>query len=1537
MKQQYQAGYILDSINETLKQKQFDKSRVTGLLKHLSCFDLETTTNSVKKLDDPFVSVIHNLISKGIPTRPSIFIEKEFSAAFGKSKLDTSDFAEQLGNIKYLPNFTYEEEQYIYAALHIVDPRLKLTESNYAPKLGSDFESDFIFKFLPSQNLAFLSQIFETQRKINTIVTPEAAKDFHSQQVDFSFEFPYLQEKTFTLYGEKKVTYYNTGLIVEIDGSQHAQIPQSILDHRRDHAVKETHWQTKRINDFKNSDFADWINKSASLKVLKENFNKNLEGTWLQILQLTLSPFAIARVQKTIIELILSNNLDLKQKQWDILAIERDVPCVNMAIEDLKQQFQNLYTLSNSILEFPEINLQILNTEEFAESSLQKKESKTITSYSSSEKFDLLIDISMLRRSGIEKVETKFNATCIATIRSTHYINSERKIYTSDFIDYKPATKKLENETYFEFPEIKESLTFFLQNIFRKKEFRPGQLPILNRALQGKSVIGLLPTGGGKSLTYQLASMLQAGVTIVIDPIKSLMQDQYDNLLKNGIDCCNFINSKLSREEKAIATSQLTESKVIISFVSPERLQIEDFRTSLKEMHKNKVYFSYCVIDEVHCVSEWGHDFRTSYLSLGRNAIKFCKTKNKNFIPIFGLTATASFDVLSDVERELSGNGLTDIDTEAIVRFENTNRVELQYQIVNVDIEFERDEKFKPRLKDGKDITLPVQPIKSKIKDATAIEKQKVLQRIIDMIPLNISRFNEQSEKILDWTKDKFSTEEENNRNIKIENFDSEKFFNETNSNGGIVFCPHRTWLFGVTDKFKWDTYSDDIFDDNGNVIHKRGEFVLDENKKKVKLPPDKRRAVADCINKKNIKVGIFMGNSDEDESVGKEIETESFENQRMFISNEQNLMVATKAFGMGIDKPNVRFTIHFNIPSSIESFVQEAGRAGRDRKVALSTILFNQQQVSIFNQRFLEKLKPKLSVDTFKLLKQFKNQKFFKEEIPSVLKAIGNEELIRFEKEILEETGTIFTDKDNLLFFHSNSFKGEAKEMVVINELLQKILLPNKNQLSSLADKLKEEIENPEIWLKLDVNANRIYVNETNRNGFGYINLTGLTTDVNHATFDKFFSKQVLDFLISEIKKEYPDYEDIDKLKAWLNIKNEGTSEDGIEKRLSRIEFQQARKSEIVIPFFNKYADKTVFHEELISLCKKLVSVNLSNDRIIKSIEGTFETFINNLSENLENEIDSSNDSLYALKQLYYRPRIKADTDKAIFRLASIGIVDDYTVDYNKKCYTVFITKKTDDDYIEQLKVFMRKYYSANRVDLEIEKILEYDGDTILQKCLSLLTEFVYKEIKAKRLRSIEDMILACQIGLKENGNDELKDFIYLYFNSKYAKENHEIDGKPYSLTLATDNAKEYAFGIVWDYIEATLIDPSGSQKNNTKHLLGASLRLLRTEPRNGALLLLKAYSLFVLGIGTNKNIENEARDSLTLGFNLLREKHKELTFEELTLNIEKYKIEVIKNANNSKEVKAILNEIIEELYLEFHNDWIKTFNEKYLLEYDR
>lgn len=1192
--------------------------------------------------------------------------------------------------------------------------------------------------------------------------------------------------------------------------------------------------------------------------------------------------------------------------------------------------------------------MQILSTEEFSVSKLHKTKPELIDRFRSEKEFDLIIDISILQRRGILKTINPFNGKCKTIIRSSHYVNSERKLYTSDFIDYQPITNKLENETYEAIPKAEQSLTYFLQNIFRKESFREGQLPILNRALQGKSVIGLLPTGGGKSLTYQIASLLQAGVTMVIDPIKSLMQDQYDNLVKNGIDSCNFINSKLTREEKTIATNQVVESKVLFTFVSPERLQIEDFRTSLHEMHKNQVYFSYCVIDEVHCVSEWGHDFRTSYLSLGRNAIEHCKTKNKETIPILGLTATASFDVLSDVERELSGNGLTNIDTDAIVRFENTNRTELQYQIVNTVVDFEREEK-KLKLDDEKEIKLF--PIKGDVKQQTALKKQSELTTVVELIPERLWTLNKGADKILKWTKEKFSIEE-NLPNIKIENFDTGSFYNLSDyhntsiyKNGGIVFCPHRTHLFGVTDKFKWLKAKFDIKDPlTGKIKYKKGDYILDDDGQKQKIPPAERNGIADALTKTGkYEVGVFMGSSDEDEKVGKEIETESFDNQRKFIENEQNIMVATKAFGMGIDKPNVRFTVHVNIPASIESFVQEAGRAGRDRKMALSTILFNEQKVAIFNSKFYEELnkKVKLSEEALKLLKKLKNQKFYKEEIPEILKAIGNEELIQNEKTILDNLGEIFTDKDNLLFFHNNSFKGQEKELVVIKELLDEILFPSKNRLYLLSEKLKEVTDNEDIYVKIKPHlgvSGRIYIDEVFPNSFGYIDIETLDIFPTHLPFGDKYSKDVLEFVLNEIKQELKLHNP-EELKKWLNQKEFSPSESGIEKRLNEIDFHQEVNPEIVIPFANKYADKNIFHEELLGLVNQNGYSVFTIDEVESCLKNSslIYEFIDKLVETRNHySLNNLDKEQQRLKQLYYSPRKKPDTDKAIFRLSSIGIIDDYTVDYNRNCYTIKVKRKTDEEYKDSLRTFMRKYYSANRVESEIENVYTAKGDTILQKCLSFLTDFVYKEIEAKRLRSIEDMILACETGMQKNGNEELKDFIYLYFNSKYAKENHEIDGENYSLTIDTDNAKEYSFDILWKYIKATTIDPSGAQKDNTKHLRGATLRLLRTEPKNGALLLLKAYSLFVLGIGINKNIENEAKESLTSGFKHFRNKYTNLSFEELSQNIENYKRKIIENANNSKEVAKILDVIIEELYLEFHNDWLKKFNEKYLMEYE-
>ena len=259
---QFQAGYILDGINDSLKR--LDKSKeVKGLLKHLSCFDLETDCNISSNSSDSFVSVIHNLIVRGIPTRPSIFIENKFLEAFQKFKIDDSDFTKQLGNIKYESKLNAEERNNVFSALHIIDPRIKLTENNYNFELESSFEKDFIFKYLPENNLSFIQQLIESQRKLDTIVTPEIGHNFHSQRVDFSYEFPYELEIPFEIFGEKKIRNYNQGILIEIDGTHHNLPEQGLLDKFRDKSVKDTNWQPFRINNIADKSFAKWAKRST--------------------------------------------------------------------------------------------------------------------------------------------------------------------------------------------------------------------------------------------------------------------------------------------------------------------------------------------------------------------------------------------------------------------------------------------------------------------------------------------------------------------------------------------------------------------------------------------------------------------------------------------------------------------------------------------------------------------------------------------------------------------------------------------------------------------------------------------------------------------------------------------------------------------------------------------------------------------------------------------------------------------------------------------------------------------------------------------------------------------------------------------------------------------------------------------------------------------------------------------------------------------------------------------------------------------------
>ena len=582
---------------------------------------------------------------------------------------------------------------------------------------------------------------------------------------------------------------------------------------------------------------------------------------------------AVARIQKTLIEAIISERLDINKQEWNILVIEDNTSVAKISIEDFSETYHNLIALTN---DYDEMVLPRLSVST-KENALSKK------------KYDAVIDVSIDQPCNAKDVsfsDFKASNDCYFIVRSSERVYADRILYTTERISYKPLVERNSQGVYNRIEENCSKLRYFLNLIFRKEDFRPGQLPILNRALQLKSVIGLLPTGGGKSLTYQLAAMLQPAVTLVVDPLKGLMKDQYDGLLNTGIDCISYINSDITKNFKEGRRRELalTGSQVQIMFLSPERLSIHRFRNVLRSMRESGVYFAYGVIDEVHCVSEWGHDFRLAYLHLGRNLFNYVLPKKvegkDNHISLFGLTATASFDVLADVQRELSGTNAFSLEEDATVRYENTNRLELQYNVVEVDAKDANkawgvgDIKEKKLLEVINDATQKIVDIQ----DNSAVKyiKERFIERenLIDPAIVN---------KIQDAKLD-----------VDVEN----GWYKQTNTDtAGIVFC------------------------------------IRASEKTNLSVP-----SVEATLREKGLSsISTFKGGDDT-------------EYQDAFLKGKTCMMVATKAFGMGIDKSNVRMTFHLNYPGSLESFVQEAGRAGRDKKMALATIMYSPEKFWVKN-----------------------------------------------------------------------------------------------------------------------------------------------------------------------------------------------------------------------------------------------------------------------------------------------------------------------------------------------------------------------------------------------------------------------------------------------------------------------------------------------------------------------------------------------------------------------------------------------------------
>lgn len=437
------------------------------------------------------------------------------------------------------------------------------------------------------------------------------------------------------------------------------------------------------------------------------------------------------------------------------------------------------------------------------------------------------------------------------------------------------------------------TLRYFLKYIFRYDTFLEGQFEAIERALRGKDAVVLLPTGGGKSLAFQLASLVLPGVSIVIDPITALIDDQKDNLRRIGIDRVEGITSQNEGPIRSKLIQSFASGEYIFCYIAPERLQSDEFRNNLKALTVN-IPISLIAIDEAHCVSEWGHDFRTAYLNIGRTTREYCKSHGR-IPPLLALTGTASNAVLRDVQRELQIK-----DFDAIITPKTFDRRELHFAVY----------------------------------ECRSEQKQNILRSIMQQYLPSIFH-----------TTANYFYRPENDK-----------------TNCGILFCPHAGGSYGVTENMQFIS-----------------SFGIPAKFYSGKTP---------------------SGFSDRDWIQVKRKNADDFKN------NKFSVLVATKSFGMGIDKPNIRFTIHLGLPSSIESFYQEAGRAGRDRKQAQSVLMLSND----FKDRTTKLLNPGAATDEL--------------------------------NQIMEEERDWETDDDvtRALWFHLNAFRGVKSELDDIDHIMREI-----------------------------------------------------------------------------------------------------------------------------------------------------------------------------------------------------------------------------------------------------------------------------------------------------------------------------------------------------------------------------------------------------------------------------------------------------------------------------------------------------------------
>jgi superfamily II DNA or RNA helicase len=1347
------AGHILQGVAKSIESS-VDKNYWLEIATNLSKFYCQNPTinNADNETEHPIFSVLDNQISRGLPTISTIFIEREFARIFNL----TTEKTNGIGNISF--DFENTNSLDFLKCLVIADNRTQElnaenTYNNWEDHGGSPFEKDFFLNTI-SRFGNNTNQLLQLQRTMPSVVGRQAEDLFVHQNIDFLIQLP-------------KAEGFKYGIVIEIDGQQHTEQTQAQKDQRRDFFADQNGYDTVRIwtNEVNNLTATQTNKISAYLQhPYFQTFKQNIETPifeneiGLDYLQLHLSTFGISRIQKAFLKALKSGLINRNAENLNLAIIERDIPCGKIAIDDLLLQIKHLSKLQNENgeeLKLPNLEITIFNTFEFANAKLNAENNCQIFDANSDfRNYDLVIDISVLNYSTFLNRPTQSLAQNTITIRSIHHTEYTRTFNFHKFIKYENVPENKEDDRT-------ENLNFFLQSFFRKTSFREGQIEILSKALQKRNPIALLPTGAGKSLTYQVASLLQAGLIIVIDPIKALMKDQNENLKNVFIDATTYINSTLSAKEKEENTNKFVNGNYLFAFVSPERFVINDFRNKIGSVRTRNKNFAFCVIDEAHCVSEWGHDFRTAYLKLGDNSRAFCFSgHNGENIPTLGLTGTASFDVLSDVQREVGLQNNSDI-----VRPEKLEREELKFKIKNI-----------PAIKIGAGN---------------------------DFWTLHNSVFEAKKQGLLNVLQNDLISEP-HLRECNATSFSDFIKYQGNDSNCGIIFCPHST------DKMPSGV-----------------QYIANYLRQQF---PD----VAHLI-------GEYYGSGD----------SSSLEQvQDDFKGNKITLLVATKAFGMGIDKPNIRFTLHITHPISIEGFYQEAGRAGRDRKNAVCYVLH-------CNNLLVPNSKGK-------------------------------------------DVSVARNIQDTFLF---NSFKGSDYEKSITLELLDRITFPHTSNKDQTQDVIFSDLGREVRFGKPFPNPNptMIYINGGEfGQTYGRIRFNGLTSETNGNNMcSEVEATQLLNSMTQFIRNTNPNNLN---LLEWLQVVNITPEKQGIEFIISQIPNNQT--SVITIGLENNGVQQTLEYLNQnfdpifdYSMVKNSTNFCQSDNDFIQNLK-------TNYKRTHGKAITFSTQQTDDLKELFKQVRQEQDTFKIIYRLSILGVVKDYTIDYGAKSINAICQNQTAEEIYQNLYSHFRRYYPENYVTSLMQNARNGGQRTALRNCINTLIDFTYDNVFSKRETALNNMSDTIDKAIfktlsmtnlsrqeaEELGNKEFLQIVNDYFDSQFVDEIREI----------TEFGSKIDFSVFEHFANKAI------NNDQLRQLENSARRSLESYNKNPVISLMQYYSATMINNTDNSDLLNRTKDLYIIdnGFSFGE-------LDEILEKVENYIKEKDVNslANHHKNIQSVLS----------------------------